>query len=187
MSEIHLDELISGKEERDAIHVAVCPVIANAKLSPGEHVGLIGRTKPGPTAAQAEYIVGKSTKPIGVISPFLRQPVLKGDRCWLMLYPNTITSLRHEWAHPVFEEFALQDAADASNLLANVAEEMGLSFHDFLAALHCYVDHGKTTRASEGSYDLPVETWQQVWRAFEALTGKRTPSDEDYHPFYCSC
>ena len=33
-----LGKLLSGKEERDAIHVAIVPVIAMGKLRPGQYV-----------------------------------------------------------------------------------------------------------------------------------------------------
>lgn len=75
---------------RDAIHVAVAPVEAAEDLLPGQHVGLVA----GRASAEAESI--------GVVDPFLTSPVLKGQRFWLFLYPNTVTSLRHVWTHPAF-------------------------------------------------------------------------------------
>lgn len=86
-----LGKVIEGPAGRDAIHVAVAPVVAGVFLEPGQHVGLFadGTAKP--------------TKPhIGIVDPFLTQPVEKGERFWLFLYPNTVTSLRHVWTHPAF-------------------------------------------------------------------------------------
>lgn len=35
--------------------------------------------------------------PVGIVDPFLRESVQPSQRFWLFLYPNTVTSLRHEW------------------------------------------------------------------------------------------
>lgn len=76
---------------RDAVHVAVAPVIAGDLLFPGDEVGPL-----------SDGTFGKATNPIGVVDPFLRGPILGGDRFWLLLFPGTITSLRHVWTHPAF-------------------------------------------------------------------------------------
>ena len=89
----NLGHLIDGEAYRDAVHVAVCPVVAAADLEPGQHVGLVGDSR---------ELVGPGREPIGIIDPFLREPVAAGRRCWLFLYPNTVTSLRHVWTHPAF-------------------------------------------------------------------------------------
>jgi hypothetical protein len=83
-----------GDRRRDAIHIAVAPVTAAGPLHPGQHVGLLH-------ADDAE-LVGPCDSPIGIVDPFLAAPVEPGQRFWLFLYPNTITSLRHAWSHPAF-------------------------------------------------------------------------------------
>ncbi|HVL12339.1 MAG TPA: hypothetical protein VM529_07230 [Gemmata sp.] len=90
-----LGQLITdGDRRRDAIHVAVAPVTAAARLAPGQHVGLVqdGNTE----------LVGPCDRTIGVVDPFLAADVEPGQRFWLFLYPGTITGLRHVWTHPVF-------------------------------------------------------------------------------------
>jgi hypothetical protein len=86
-----LGKLIDGDERRDAVHIAVAPVVAAATLTPGQHVGLIDGSRAGPC-----------DNPIGVVDPFLKADVQEGQRFWLFLYPNTVTSLRHVWTHPAF-------------------------------------------------------------------------------------
>lgn len=88
-----LGKLVVGEEQRDAVHIAVIPAVAARRLSPGQHVGL---TEDG----QASGLVDA----IGVVDPFLTEVVLAGETFWLFLYPNTVTSLRHHWTHPRFDD-----------------------------------------------------------------------------------
>lgn len=77
---------------RDAIHVAVIPVTASETLDPGEPVGL----------DSDGGFCWVDDEPIGVVDPFLKGAVMKGEQFWLFLFPNTVTHLRHAWSHPAF-------------------------------------------------------------------------------------
>ena len=90
-----LGQLITdGDRRRDAIHIAVAPVVASARLMPGQHVGLV---RDG-----SVELVGPCEHNLGIVDPFLSAPVEEGQRFWLFLYPGTITGLRHVWTHPDF-------------------------------------------------------------------------------------
>lgn len=78
---------------RDAVHIAVAPVVAGGLLFAGDHVG--------PDLNGTFHCVGSGC--IGVVDPFLLEPVQYGERFWLFLYPNTVTSLRHVWTHDAFK------------------------------------------------------------------------------------
>ena len=80
---------------RDAIHIAVVPVTAARQLYPGARVG---RDPDDPSRFS-----NRSETLVGIVDPFLTKAVAEGERFWLFLYPNTITSLRHVWTHPEFE------------------------------------------------------------------------------------
>ena len=82
-----IGKLIDGPAGRDAVHVAVAPVVARVALRPGTHVDATG---------------GTDGERVGIVDPFLDCAVKPGDRFWLFLYPNTITGLRHVWQHPAF-------------------------------------------------------------------------------------
>jgi hypothetical protein len=83
-----------GDRRRDAIHIAIAPVTATERLTPGQHVGLV---KEGNLD-----LAGPCEKCIGIVDPFLTAEVEAGQRFWLFLYPNTVTGMRHIWAHPAF-------------------------------------------------------------------------------------
>ena len=98
----NLGHMPAADARRDAVHVAVAPVVAVELLLPGEHIGLYedGRA-------------GSAAKHIGVVDPFRRQEVQPGERFWLFLYPGTVTSLRHVWTHPAFKTRAPEVAGHA--------------------------------------------------------------------------
>lgn len=87
-----------GDGGRDAIHVAVAAVTAESRLSPGQHIGL--------TREDNTDLVGPTECTIGIVDPFLTEAVEPGQRFWMLLYPDTITGLRHIWTHPAFSAAA---------------------------------------------------------------------------------
>lgn len=92
MNNPNVGVFISSDAKRDAIHVAICPVVAGENLIPGEPIAL----KKGTT----DTAVVNGLNSLGIVDPFLPGNVKKGQRFWMFLNPKTITSLRHEWVHP---------------------------------------------------------------------------------------
>lgn len=82
---------------RDAVHVAVAPVVAGQSLWPGQHVGI------AEGKAWTECV-----NLIGIVDPFRCGRVFLGERFWLLLYPGTVTNLRHTWQHSAFKAKALE-------------------------------------------------------------------------------
>lgn len=87
-------KLITGQAFRDAIHVAIAPVVAGEQLAPGTRVVLVNGV-----ARDGAWI---KTPSIGIVDPFLERPVYVGEKFYIFLFPNTVTSLRHAWTHPAF-------------------------------------------------------------------------------------
>ncbi len=82
--------------KRDAVHIAVAPVVAGQMLAPGVRVRLDSTTK------VAIHSIGNDPTCVGIVDPFLQNYVHEGQTFWLFLLPNTITGLRHMWSHPAF-------------------------------------------------------------------------------------
>lgn len=82
-------------EKRDAIHLAVEPVTASEDLYPGQHIVV-------DTAGNAlPAVPGEG---LGIVDPFLRTRVKRGERFWFVMYPRQVHSLRHVWSHPAFAD-----------------------------------------------------------------------------------
>lgn len=90
MSDVKLGEIIKAGLSRDAIHCAVIPVMASEGINPGDHVGIRRGTD-----------ISSRDNPIGIVDPFIRRRVLRGEWFYLILYPGTTINLRHEWDHPM--------------------------------------------------------------------------------------
>ena len=96
-----LGKLIPENERRrDAIHVAVAPAVASTRLEPGQHVGFV---EPANT-----HLVGPSDEPVGIADPFLTETINQGERFWILLYPNSVTGMRHVWTHPAYTKASNQ-------------------------------------------------------------------------------
>jgi len=91
-------------EHRDAIHLAVDPVIAGKTLKVGQKIGIInGVAFATGTVVEVD---GKEIKvPYhGIVDPFLPHGPVGGESFWFVMAPRMVTSLRHVWSCPGFEE-----------------------------------------------------------------------------------
>lgn len=129
MTDVKLGQLPDQYAQRDAIHIAVCPVEAAEDLEPGQYVGLVAQ--PGLGDRLAGLWASASAPHVGIVDPFLTTTVKKGQRFWLCLYPQTVTSIRHHWTHPKIAE-----AEDIASLEAEKESERWL--RDFAAHVSPY-------------------------------------------------
>lgn len=98
-----------GEGAKDAVHVPIAPAVATEDLWPGQHVFLAINHNTFPDISYAATVAMQADKvmqryPHGIIDPFLTEPVRNGQTCYVMLYPNSVTDLRHEWSHPSFAD-----------------------------------------------------------------------------------
>jgi hypothetical protein len=205
-----LGTIIGPGQGRDAIHLAVEPVVAAEDLAPCEHVGFM------------DGGVGRSKTPVGIVDPFLENGPRKGEYFWLVVYPRQITSLRHVWTHPAFLDSELPPITEADRENARrVTERLtGKSekwLRDFCANNDCpsyetvmevllsedgvqlgdVDDYGKTSiNDLDSSYDgKPYLTFKGIdahcdvpsefWDHFEIVTGKKIKNRPTF--FSCSC
>ncbi len=85
------------REFRDAIHLAVEPVVAGEDLAVGEEITYVN----GKAFAKR-----RGEESVGIVDPFLKERIREGDRFWLVVHPRMISSLRHVWSHPAFPDEA---------------------------------------------------------------------------------
>lgn len=180
---------IPDNSGRDAIHLAVEPVVAGQRLRPGEMVKI-----------EEGFAVPAGNDATGIVDPFLDGLVQSGQRFWFVVLPRTITSLRHVWSHPAFPEEASYHADADEHYVAPVLDKVTseIWLRDFVSKSDCpsYEDVlaaavGDGTRQWDDEYlhfdgqdahgEIPPEFWDHV----EAVTGKKITKRATY--FSCSC
>ena len=200
-----LGTIIGEGAGRDAIHLAVEPVVAGEKLFPGMDIGLV------------DGKAFQTGSPVGIVDPFLKSPVRAGEKFWLIVYPRQITSLRHVWSHPAFAEAVAPEPTEEEKIKAQaVAERLtGASeqwirefcrtsdapdFDLLMKAIKSKDGHASTSGdddydgysvsindsyisvgGRDASGSIPSEFWDHV----EKITGKKWEKRPEY--FSCSC
>lgn len=109
-----LGQHITDNAERDAVHVAIAPMIAGVRLSPGEQVTVVGGK------AYSTYT------PVGVVDPFLQTKVSPGQKFWLFMLPGKTSAPRHDWKCADLDgnaEDAKEEAGEDSDVCCPVEGE----------------------------------------------------------------
>ncbi len=164
---------------RDAIHLAVDPAVAGEVLEPGDHVG---RSPDGRWTEQA-------SPKLGIVDPFLKRPVKVGERFFVVVYPRTITSLRHVWSHPDFPEEAsagltVVQAHSKEWLTRYADEEVACEYDELMAAADRFQSRGEWW--SEGDrFESLCSVPDEFWSHWSAATGRIPNRDGGF--FSCSC
>lgn len=189
-----LGTIIDETAGRDAIHLAVEPVIAGQDLKPGMDIGI--------RDGQAfKFMVNEKSpvKLVGIVDPFLKDTVKRGQRFWLIVYPRTITSLRHVWEHPLFpsptpaeNKSESSEKTESEKWIADFAETLGFSYKRLMeyADTWVYTDSeggwgGEYTYDNSETYKDHYDKFPEFWRHYEIVTGKKPVHAESF--FTCSC
>lgn len=175
-----LGTIIDESGKRDAIHLAVEPAIAGEDLLlPGMDVGIVD----GKATAVCE-------KPLGIVDPFLTKPVRKGERFWLIIYPRTITSLRHVWEHPDIAGEVSQTVREVIDVLTGkhkqwlqqYAEDCGSTFEKIMVGAKNYLVNEESM-----SMTMNREFDDEFWDHYAGFTGEEVPEMNRGSFFSCSC
>lgn len=194
-----LGTIINAGEKRDAIHLGVEPAIAGEKLKPGEHVGF--------GHAGELYKAYGNIQAVGIVDPFLLNPVQENERFWLIVYPRQITSLRHVWEHPDFpasgetetpESVAGDDEklhkmllllgegkAVAKEAIRTLADSLDVDYDELLDRAQEYVSCGEYW--SEGDRFEGASIPQEFWNHYEKVMQTTVALSDRDNFLSCSC
>jgi len=164
---------------RDAIHLAVEPIVAAENLYPGQHIGLVD----GKAST-------KAAKKLGIVDPFISGFVPEGKMFWLVVYPRQITSLRHVWEHPEFPEkpvpVEITDPIEVSKKwINNFADRIRQHPQKLMDAADNWVENEDYTYDNSESYKGFWDEFPEFWKHYEIVTGKKPKEPQSF--FTCSC
>lgn len=195
-----LGTIIGPHEKRDAIHLAVIPIMAPDEISPGQHVDREG------------YLTNKySERAVGIVDPFLKNPVNAGEWFWVVLYPRQITSLRHVWSHPAFPEedkltlnvgtgngdigfSELSEFEKSEKWIKLYAEELGVNVKDLLDGADNFINSngreyylGEPNNYGMYPYFEGLGTNLYFWDHYEIIRGVKINPELKHNFFSYSC
>lgn len=180
-----LGQLVEFDRPRDAVHVAIIPLVAAEELHPG---WMVGADKEG-----YAFKVDQRHESIGVVDPFLYGVVPKGKRCWVLLTPDTVTGMRHQWTTADFPEegppSTREMRAAATAWLMKFADDKNIRYDDMVAGA---VSGEGATFGVDCHGSLAQEFGeglaQQFWEHLEVVTGRRFPAaHRSGTHFSCTC
>lgn len=173
--------------QRDAIHIAIAPVITANVCDPGEHVGFMDDGRVGVNAK----------KKIGIIDPFLKDTIGPNKRCYIFLYPQTVTGMRHHWEHPAFTEFDGVPASTTSEIDASrvwlenyVRRVCPYDSDNIDGGYNAFMEHVKEGviyyHGSDCHSRGDVEDEWELYRHLSVVLGREI-NQSSFVSFQCSC
>jgi hypothetical protein len=182
-----LGTLIGPNEKRDAIHLAVEPVIAGEKLLPGDHIMVERGIAYGTPIGEG----------LGIVDPFLTVEVKPGQRFWFVMYPRQVHSLRHVWSHPAFPDEVSADEPTESikeqseKWIRDFCDSIPLHYDTMMGAAKEYVydqrHGGYGEYLSFGGLLEGKQVPDEFWYHYEIVTGEKVEEEFRGNFFSCSC
>lgn len=200
-----LGKILEGADlnnaQRDAIHIAIMPCVAYGHLVGGEKVCMVTRTTSTPNPGnlvERPSPAFPDSKIIGIVDPYLADGVMikPGEAVWVLLLPNTITGLRHDWTHPDLDALTpkSKDVEESKQWLQAFAGRWGFDYDEMLStgllegggdAYGNYITARGVDLHSEGELGADLDLF---WYHLEILSDKHFDRQHrDRIGWSCSC
>ena len=182
-------KLSEDETRRDAVHIAIMPV----KCGEG---GWLHRGETVRFDYGSKEVVGRCSmeRAVGIIDPYLPiDGVAPGERCWMFMFPGTVTGMRHEWSHPALVPVSEPGPLSESELwLQGFADKWNFNYTQMIEQASTTPKPGNRNYiTADGidlhkSEDLGGEDHALFWQHLAQLTGKQF-SNEHIERFVWSC
>lgn len=176
------EHIMDASAKRDATHVACVPVYG-IDLYPGAYVRFtIGSTEVVKTC--------RKETAVGIIDPFLYsnngyydRTINEHKRVWMLLLPETITNLRHEYDHPAFNVAPPVYKNESHKWLVEFADSLDITYEELYTAATDYIMNDGYFTLDTSDTEVPDEFWGH----FEVMSKIKVPVNKRNSFFNCSC
>ena len=181
-----IGEVLSGPGDKDAIHIAVVPV-------------LLGEDFDGGVAGHPVRIVGGKAYranygAIGILDPYLTNYFLgEGSWVYMFLNPGSITDLRHEWTLAAFDDNKDPNPIprlneESVNWLTNFADDLGASYDWLVIQCKDALESGEEEPYITFGHDIHEYSTAEFWNHFKKATGWKVDIRKAKKIYFsCSC
>ncbi len=172
-----LGTLIDETAGRDAIHLAVEPVVAGEQLFAGQHVGI-----------ENGVATTKAKTKFGIVDPFVVGSIPKGARFWFIVYPRKITSLRHVWEYDAFDKTLIKEKTPmerAEEWIKDFAQGISLPYDTLMNGADDYID--SQDYLCFGGLLEGESVPEEFWDKYEIIRGIKVHPNKRGTFFSCSC
>jgi hypothetical protein len=134
---------------KDAIHIAIVSCRAGEYLTSSEKVTL--------NEHREAVAPQDGAKHIGIVDPFLKGSLAKGDIFWMVMIPKQDQVVRHVWEHKL-DFSAPERAVQECEYLAPYAKELGVTYSELMHAADMLVNGGETPKYTGSLTDEKLES-----------------------------
>ena len=179
--------------DRDAIHVAVLPVISDEEyICAGMRLNFKYGSRTNVVRAKGrEY----DDPGVGIADPFLIEEVKLGQRFFMFMKPGSVTGMRHHWNHAGVDT-VFPEESESEKWMRTFAQKWNFNYEELIQ------EASASDQRGEGGYDYNHyivamgrdlhsaselgEDHDLFWRHLEVLTGKKF-NDKHQRNFGWSC
>lgn len=153
---------------KDAIHIAVVSLRAGQLLKPGQNIEL---------NEDGEAIRSRNKKDsFGVVDPFLKNNVMRGESFWGLLSMHEVPNVRHTWDHPKLSFESPITPIKYNSILEHIASELGITYPELMFACRKMIDTDKKTaiqKSEDEIYSLNSDYNCELWSEWSDETGEK--------------
>ncbi|MDE2095692.1 MAG: hypothetical protein KGL39_00415 [Patescibacteria group bacterium] len=163
----NVGKILDDKAERDCIHIAILPVIADEEyLSPGCPLRLVDGY--GLVRSAFDF---ESKNCIGVVDPFLGRYPCKGEHFYAFLKPGTVTGMRHHWTCPAVDNIPVP-ANESEEWLRKFASRWNFDYDEMIG--QAQFDGGEIVATGidlHGADELDSGDEELFWHHLQVVSG----------------